>query len=309
MRNILSISVLLLWLGAPASAQTPRLTFTKTDDRVDINVNQKTIVSYVFQDKLISRPYFAHVKTPTGIQVTRNHPPQEGDLDDHATMHPGIWLAFGDLGGADFWRNKAQVKHVKFIQTPTSKQNKGSFIQLKRYLRPDQSIVCEEEFRVDIRVSDDACLLTFESIFSSPTEFYFGDQEEMGLGFRVATPLSETSGGKLSDSKGRQGAKEIWSHSADWCDYSGEINGKKAGLTLMCHPDNFRESWFHARDYGLAVANAFGRAAMKKGKQSKVLIKPGEKLRLRYAVWVHSHATADSINAAYKEYMNLEGKK
>ena len=31
------------------------------------------------------------------------------DLDDHPTMHPGLWLAFGDINGADFWRNKGRV--------------------------------------------------------------------------------------------------------------------------------------------------------------------------------------------------------
>ena len=25
-------------------------------------------------------------------------------------MHPGLWLAFGDLNGIDFWRNKAPVR-------------------------------------------------------------------------------------------------------------------------------------------------------------------------------------------------------
>ncbi|WP_298865581.1 DUF6807 family protein, partial [uncultured Gimesia sp.] len=117
--------------------------------------------------------------------------------------------------------------------------------------------------------------------------------------------ISEVGGGTLLDSKGRHSAKNIWSHSAAWCDYSGEVDGKKAGMTIMCHPDNFRKSWFHARDYGLAVANTFGRAAMKKGGASKVFVKPGETLRLRYAVWVHSGANEESIKTAYKEYVNL----
>ncbi|MDF1743883.1 MAG: PmoA family protein [Gimesia sp.] len=304
-RRYFYVCIMLTCITVTASAQKPRLTFTRTDHQVEINVNDKPVASYVFHDKLISRPFFAHVKTPRGVQVTRNHPPRKGDRDDHATMHPGIWLAFGDLDGADFWRNKAQVKHIKLIQAPLSKRNRGSFIQLKRYIRPDNSVVCDEEFRVSIRVDEYACFFFLESIFSSKNEFYFGDQEEMGLGVRVATPMSEVSGGTLLDSKGRQGAKRIWSHSAAWCDYSGEVEGKKAGMTIMCHPDNFRKSWFHARDYGLSVANTFGRAAMKKGEPSKVFVKPGETLRLRYAVWVHSGANVESIKTAYKEYVNL----
>ena len=46
---------------------------------------------------------------------------------------------------------------------------------------------------------------------------------------------------------------------ADWCDYDGIINQRQVGVTLIADPQNFRPSWFHARDYGLLLANAFGR--------------------------------------------------
>ena len=39
------------------------------------------------------------------MQVTRHHPPIEGqDRVDHGTFHPGIWMAFGDISGSDYWR-------------------------------------------------------------------------------------------------------------------------------------------------------------------------------------------------------------
>jgi len=78
----------------------------------------------------------------------------------------------------------------------------------------------------------------------------------------------------------------------------------------MCHPGNFRPSWFHARDYGLLLANAFGRKAFDKGPTSKVTVKPGESLRLRYAVLLHAGA-ADSqpdLKAAYADYLRLAGR-
>ena len=61
-------------------------------------------------------------------------------------------------------------------------------------------------------------------------------------------------------------------------------------MTIFCHPENFRPSWFHARDYGLLAANPFGRAAFNKGEPSKVVVKPGESLRLRYGMLVHAGA-------------------
>jgi hypothetical protein len=288
--------------------RTHQVGFRLGDGDVVITVDNRPIASYVYRDPSgdIPRPYFAHVKAPSGFQVTRNHPPRTGqDRTDHATMHPGIWMAFGDLDAADFWRNRARIKHVRFIEKPTGGIDRGSFVEEKKYLRSDGSLVCDEEFRCEVRVRPGGYLLTWDSTFSSERAFYFGDQEEMGLGFRVASPLTELKGGRLSDSNGRQGAKAIWSQSAKWCDYSGVIDGQRVGMTLMCHPANVRPSWMHARNYGFVAANPFGRQAMKKGGQSKVVVKPGETLRLRYAVWIHS-ADADkesTIHSTYTEYI------
>ncbi len=305
MKYLSFILILSASAACVSSAEELRMSFTESEGEFAITVNDRAIASYVYDDTSILRPYFAHVKAPGGIQVTRNHPPESGDKGDHATMHPGIWLAFGALDGSDFWRNKATVRHVKFIQSPLAERNVGSFIEQKRYVRTDGSVVCDEELRVAIRATDDGYSLFLESVFRSENAFAFGDQEEMGLGIRVATPMSEIRGGELTDSTGRHSASEIWSNSAAWCDYSGRVDGQNVGMTIMCHPTNFRESWWHARDYGLLVANPFGRAAMHKGEASRVIIKPGEELILRFAIWVHGNVDQKAIQAAYNDYSKL----
>ena len=50
-------------------------------------------------------------------------------------------------------------------------------------------VVCNEIARYTFLARPAGFLLIWDSTFSSDKEFYFGDQEEMGLGFRVATPL------------------------------------------------------------------------------------------------------------------------
>ena len=303
MQRTLQILLAVHLLTSSAVAQQETVSFVEQADQVVIQVSGKPIATYVFRDDDILRPFFANVQAPEGIQVTRNHPPQPGDRDDHAAMHPGIWLAFGDLGGADFWRNRGRVKHMSFRQRPASERNVGSFVENKRYERADGSVVCDEEFRFAIQVQEQAYLLVFESIFTSTTPFYFGDQEEMGLGIRVATPISELAGGKLEDSKGRESAAKIWSHSANWCNYAG----RDVGIAIFCHPSNFGPSWFHARNYGLLAANPFGRAAMKKGPPSKVIVDANDKLRLRYAVWIHASTDSQAIEQAYQAYAKLGG--
>jgi hypothetical protein len=299
-----------LSLGGRAMAQDPAsmLEIAKHEDRLVISADGKSIATYVFRDPSIPRPYFAHVRAPGGHQVTRNHPPIAGrDRTDHDTMHPGIWMAFGDLGGSDFWRNRASIVHHAFLETPQGGAGTASFVEEKHYLRVSGSLVCKERFRCTIHVLDGGYLLSWDSTFFADDEFYFGDQEEMGLGLRVATQISELEDGRLKDSEDRVSAEKIWSHAAAWCDYSGPRGGDWIGMTLMCHPANFRQSWLHARDYGFVAANPFGQKAMKKGPPSKVVVKPGDNLRLRYAIWMH--ATRDNqepdIAAAYAKYLKV----
>jgi hypothetical protein len=229
-------------------------------------------------------------------------------------------MSFGDIDGSDYWRIKAPVRHAGFANPPRDGKGKGSFAVRNQYLdqQDPSKIVCEEVARYTFLVRPAGYLLLWDSTFTSDEEFAFGDQEEMGLGFRTATPLrveQESEGdlppgnGTILDSKGRKNGDEVWGNSADWCDYSGTIAGKRAGITLFCHPENFRPSWFHARDYGLLEANPFGREAFGKGPKSSVPVKPGEKMRLRYGVLLHSgpEGSQPNLDAAYADYLQVAG--
>jgi hypothetical protein len=78
-------------------------------------------------------------------------------------------------------------------------------------------------------------------------------------------------------------------------------------MTLMCHPENFRPSWMHARDYGFIAANPFGRRAFTEGPSSKVVVMPGKRLRLRYGILIHDEPQDALPNpaAAYEDYLTL----
>jgi hypothetical protein len=156
-------------------------------------------------------------------------------------------------------------------------------------------------------------LVTYDETFTSDHEFAFGDQEEMGLGFRLATPLRvEKAGpdpappgtGEIFADGGRRGSAEIWGQPAKWLAYQGRIDGAAAGLALFCHPDNFRPSRMHARDYGFVCANPFATAAFKAGEPSRTVVRSSESLRLRYAVLCHSGEplTVSQLDEAYEHY-------
>ena len=73
----------------------------------------------------------------------------------------------------------------------------------------------------------------------------------------------------------------------------------------MPHSKNFRPSWFHARDYGLLVANPFGQNAFTKREKSRVTVKKGEEFRLRFGVLVYESPSGKlpKIRDEYRTYL------
>lgn len=278
------------------NAAAADLAVRQDSGRLVITDRAQPVVEFVFKDERILRPYFANVHTPGGVKVTRNHPPVAGvDATDHDTMHPGIWLAFGDISGQDFWRNKAPIEHIRFIEPPRVESGRVAFATECRLRIAEDKTVCSLTNRFTLTPLTNAWLLAWDASFRSEEgDFMFGDQEEMGFGVRVATAITEKNGGVIKSSSGMKTAKTTWGQPADWCDYSGAVNGQQVGITLMADPANFRPSWWHNRDYGLMVANPFGQEAMKQGAKSAVHVKRGKIFRLRYGALIHDGLAANA---------------
>jgi hypothetical protein len=307
-RAIAGVLSFCFWSIGSAATELPVVSFQEQPGKLLITVGERPFATYVYGDEEITRPYFAHVRAPGGVQVTRNHPPQEGrDALDHATMHPGIWLSFADINGNDYWRLRARTVHEGFLASPEGGRGRGTFTVRNRYLSAkDDRTVCVETCRFTILVRPAGYLLIYDSTFTSETgDFFFGDQEEFGLGVRVATPIAVVKGGRITDSQGRANEKEVWGKASEWCDYSGKIDGQRVGVTLMPHPGNFRPCWYHARDYGFFAANPFGQNAMTGGEKSKVVVQKGQQLRLGYGVLIYSSPAEEKVDlkAAYEDYV------
>jgi hypothetical protein len=278
--------------------------FAQAPDRLVIAYSGQPVAEFVYRDEKILRPYFANVHAPGGVKATRNHPPVAGvDATDHDTMHPGIWLAFGDISGADFWRNKGRIEHVRFTEAPTVRDDHLTFATECRMRTAEGQNLCSLTHRFTLSATTNAWMLVWDATFRSDDgDFTFGDQEEMGFGARVATTITEKNGGVITSSTGLKTAKNTWGQPAEWCDYAGIVDGKPTGITLMSDPKNFRPSWWHNRDYGVFVANPFGRAAMKQGDKSTVRVKRGEDFRLRFAAVIHVGDGYDAA-AAYRRFV------
>jgi hypothetical protein len=296
-RSRTHVIIFICFLISRSCLADSQVAFERENSRLLIKINGLDFGSYVWNDPSVKRPFFAHLRTPDGVPITRSYPPVAGrDATDHDTMHPGLWLAFGDVSGVDFWRNKGVVRHTGFVEEPIADAHGGRFAVRNSYDANGKSI-CEEFCRIRLRVTSHGYLIDWESKFSGANPFTFGDQEEMGLGVRAATGLSVTEGGRITSSEGRKNEKQVWGTQADWCDYSGGGHG----IMLMPDPQNFRRSWFHARDYGLLVANPFGRQAFTKGEPSRVVVEKGHSLTLRFGVLFHDGKL--DRQAAYNEFL------
>lgn len=304
LRGLLAAVIALL--AAPASFAST-LGFTVGDGSVVLTDAGRPIGEFVHRDPGILRPYVAHLHAPGGIPVTRHHPPRPGqDPVDHDRMHPGVWMAFGDLSGHDFWRNRATIRHERFTDGPAVSDGVVSLTTESALERADGAPVGRMRLVLSLASRPAGYLLVWDAtIIASEQDLVFGDQEEMGMGVRVATPLTETNGGTLTGSTGERTAKATWGRAFDWCDYSGRSGERVVGITLMPDPANFRRSWFHNRAYGLMAANPFGRKSMNQGDVSAVRVPKGESLRLRFGVLLHSAplGEATDLAAAYRDFL------
>ncbi len=288
-------------------------------DSLSISWQGRAVGDYVFRDPIIQRPYFARLHAPDGTQVTRHFPPVEGqDATDHDTMHPGLGLAFGDLNGVDFWRNKGRVAHVRFTREPRVEGGRLSFVVEEKYLAPDGIEVCRGTNAFCFVAGDTlqpalpgTLLLWNTTLRREDGPLTFGPQHEMGLGLRMATPLVVKGGtGSILSSHGGENEAGNWGRLSSWWDYSGTVNGRHAGVFLFAAPDNSRAVWSHARDYGFLAMNPTGPPPGVKDVPSLPFNVPaGETLRLKFGVLLHASPepmapaqAASAVSGALKKW-------
>lgn len=87
----------------------------------------------------------------------------------------------------------------------------------------------------------------------------FGATKEAGpLGIRVRDEMRcDIGNGHILNSWGARGENECWGRSAEWCDYSADIDGAgQMGITVFdnCKNERHPTAW-HVRAYGLFAAN------------------------------------------------------
>jgi len=295
--------------GSPAKAYSPKtaqFSIEQQDDRMIVRLNGRRLATYLHKHRSLTRPAWIDVYSPGGIRLTRNFPPrlpEDRGAMDHALMHPGIWISFGDLDGEDYWRLTSRTEHVEFIGKPDTKPGRADFTVRNRYLRRDgRRVVCEEVTKYSLIARPEGVLMLIEARFESHAQdFYFGDQEESGLAFRMESRLKVQDGhGTIRNNRGERNGSAMWGKEAAWVDYSGTLAGRRAGLMVMPGLTNTRRCWMHTRDYGLVAANPFPRQPQeRRAPYVKTMVKRGEPYRISYALLLHDQPADQSLDREF----------
>ncbi len=280
-----------------ARSPAPRVVAKSLNDRARVEMDGALWTEYIF--KGAAKPYCYPLLGPAGMPLTRNWPMQNfpGEAHDHPHQR-SFWFGHGSVNGVDFWAETPGAGQIK--QTGLRLENHGDWAVIQtqnRWEGPEGQAVCTDERRLTFHAPDTsgARIFDFEITLRAPHAVIFGDTKEGTMAIRVTESMRLKGGlgeGKILLSSGVAGTR-AWGKRAEWCDYSGPVNGQIAGIAIFDHPGNLRHpTWWHVRDYGLFAANPFGwhdfETAGTAPRAGDFTLAPGQTLTLRYRFYLHA---------------------
>jgi hypothetical protein len=272
--------------------------YSSDEGVITVSYGKSSVLSYNYGNWL-KKPYFCPIISTNGVRVTEDGP------EDHI-HHRSLWVAHGDVNGFDFWSESENSGKVEAKDVKVKSSGKVFFELSSNNLWIEKSgnvELCEERILRVWRLSKDIILDLSVTLSNNKENTKFGDTKEGGiLSIRVNEKIKVLNGGKIENSFGGINEDETWGKRAEWCNYSGFVDGNSVGIAAFDHIENFRfPTYWHVRNYGLMTANMFGASfftSSSKNKGDYILLK-GEELKLKYRVLVHEGKDPNYIKAKY----------
>lgn len=270
------------------------------DAKVEITANGKPFAVYNYGTEL-PKPFLLPVRTPSGVVANR----ALGDTSDaDHPHHKGMWNAVDEVNKVKFWAEKGPIRNTS-VSVAATGEAIGRLEAVNEWQHPESQVAQLTETAV-ISFHANHLIVYDMTLKASNIDVEFEDTKEGLFGFRVAPSMKEKNGGQVVSCDGTRTTKECWGKPWNWVDYFGTVDGKTIGVAIMDHPQNFRPSRYHVRDYGLFSISPFGESAYTNGANAAapVHLKKGESLRLRYALYVHDGDTqAGNVAAAWDQFL------
>jgi len=301
-------------LNAAASVELKR-----NGDQIDILIGGHPFTTYYF-GATTAKPYLFPLRSAQGTVVTRGFP-MASDIpgEDHDEPHQrAMYFAHGDINGYDFW---GEAEFPRWSRHSASTFGSTVFRELNEMrggpdsgtlraefdlVTSDGQVIAAETQAYGFRGDEHARIIDCEfTIHANHGPVKIGDTKEGTFAIRVVKAL-ESPPGRMVNSYGARGEKEVWGKRADWVDYYGNVSGEDVGIAIFDGPKNLRHpTYWHARHYGLLAANPFGLKEFLHGRRQdgSCVIADRGSLTLRYRVFIH-HGDFHEAKVAdsYKQY-------
>lgn len=269
-----------------------RVTATREVSRVQMTVEGRPMFTYVGEpgplpagvDEVFLRGGYIHpVLTPSGRRVTEDYPPNH-------RHHHGIWSAWTStrISGRtpDFWNMGARKGRVEFerLGHAWSGPLVAGFETRHRYMdftAPTPTTILLETWRVHAYAWPDRdrpahvfdLTVRQELVGTAPLElptYRYG-----GVGMRGRHDWDGAARTFFLTSTGR-GRLPGHGTRATWVHMSGDVDGRRAGIAMLSHPDNVRSP----QPMRIHPTEPFFNFAPQQA--GPLTIRPGEPLMLRY---------------------------
>ncbi len=283
------VLILFVVLGTAIAQAAPKVDFVKSDNKIDVMIGGDIFTSYIYGDER-PKPSLIHLKTPSGIEVSRRYPVTklEGGSDDHA-HHVGLFFTVDKVNGTNFWNNTSNSPQIKHIETKKAEggDGKGTLSTLSQWINKQGEVVLEDtrtmiflagqnegeyaiDFSIDLTAKADKVVFedTEEGVFAIRLSDYLREPKKKGPVVEAGKeiPAQSVLGTSMYfSSNGDKTAKEVWGKRAKWVAIQGVKDNKVVGVAILNHPQSLNyPTYWHARNYGLFSANPLGQADFQK---------------------------------------------
>ena len=278
-------------------------------ETIAITLNDRPFTTFRYA-KSQFRPYFFPVLGPNGREVTRG---ETSEISKDHVHHRSLYVAYGEVNDVDLWgegQNSGRVVHQSFTH------KHGGPVVSRIYTENnwethtgDLLMTDKQNFRI-YNLPEDAALIDLDlSFIASAGDIHFGDTKEGGImSIRVHPSMNASAGGKIENAFGGINEGETWGKRANWCDYSGVVDGTPVGIAVFDHIVNPRyPTYWHVRNYGLMGSNIFGSATFERdpSKDGSYTLKQDEEMHFRFRVLIHAgDATVGKVAQKYHDFIN-----
>ena len=278
-------------------------------ETITVTLNDRHFTTFRYA-KAQFRPYFFPVLGPNGREVTRG---ETSDISKDHVHHRSLYVAYGEVNDVDLWGEGSNSGRV-VPQGFTQKQ--GGAVVSRLYTQNSWQTQVGEVLMTDMQnfriynLPEDAALLDLDlSFIASVGDVHFGDTKEGGIiSIRVHPSMNASDGGKMENAFGGINEAETWGKRANWCDYSGVVDGTPVGIAVFDHIVNPRyPTYWHVRNYGLMGSNIFGGSSFERdpSKDGSYTLKQGEEMHFRFRVLIHAgDANVGKVAQKYHDFIN-----